>query len=75
MGINGSPVRTMFEIGQCASANRRVDVIVGLTDDNLKELGTWVELLPTVALRTDDDEYNQFATDVRTVAEQIRERP
>lgn len=74
VGVYGSPVRTMFEIGQCASANRRVDVIVGLTDDNMKALETWTEPLPTVALRTDDDDYKQFATEVRAVAEHIRAR-
>ena len=77
VGVSRSPVRTMLEIGQCASAHRRVDVIVSVTDDNnMKALEPWVELLPTVALRTDDDDdYNQFATDIRAVAEQIRKRP
>ena len=65
--------RAMFEIGLCAGARRPVDVIVGRLDDGTIPFQETAGLpsLPTVSRQADDDNYRQFAAEVRAVAEQL----
>ena len=67
----------MFEIGLCAGASRPVDVIVGRLDngDISFEEPAGLPSLPTVSRQADDDNYRQFAAEVRAVAEQLMADP
>ena len=69
--------RGMFEIGLCAGASRPVDIIVGRLDNGDLPFEQMAGLPPlsTVSHQADDDDYSQFAAEVRAVADQLMENP
>ena len=74
VGGCGTPMRTMFEIGLCASENRRrVDVIFGQIGNAPST--KWLEPLPTVSLQVDDGNYRQFAAEIHAKSRQLRAGP
>ena len=78
IGARLTPSRAMFEIGLCAGATRPVNVIICQIDgsDALVEQSPGMSpLLPTVSLQTNDNNYSQFAAEVRSVANQLLAHP
>jgi hypothetical protein len=77
LGGQGATFRAMFEIGLCAGATRPVDVIVGRLDNGEApfEAEAGFPKLPAISHQSNDDNYRQFAAEIRAVAEQLMADP